>query len=158
MLILKRLISKFKIAPKTRLWKKLFSYLHHSYNLFFFTRLTGKLKFLEELKKPFTHKEAFDNFPIQCFQPGHSTRYPEFAMPDGSTRTTFATSSGEKANYPSCIRDSSQALSEQFDHVFSLLTSLLEAVASVESLQWRTSQSDSVARNFSDLEIKVWGG
>ena len=84
-------------------------------------------------------------------------RYPEFAMPDGSSRTTFATSSGEKVNYPSCIRDSVVVLSEEFDRVVTVMSHLLEELTSLETLQWKASPKDSISRNFTDLEKKVKG-
>ena len=48
-------------------------------------------------------------------------RYPEFTLPDGSIRTTFASeSNGHDANeqYPSCLRESSHVISKTFDDVF----------------------------------------
>ena len=76
-------------------------------------------------------------------------------MPDGSSRTTFATSSGEKVNYPSCVRDSVSVLSGEFDRVSRVVGRLLEEVTSREDLQWKASSQDVISRNFSDLEMKV---
>jgi len=65
----------------------------------------------------------------QCLQ---SLRYPEFTLPDGSIRTTFASeSNGHDANeqYPSCLRESSHVISKTFDDVFSGVVGLLESIS-----------------------------
>jgi hypothetical protein len=82
-------------------------------------------------------------------------RFPEFVMPDGSSRTTFATSSGENVNYPSCVKDSVTVLSAEFDRVSRLVTRLLEELTSKEDLQWKSTSKDDISRNFTDLEKKV---
>jgi hypothetical protein len=76
-------------------------------------------------------------------------------MPDGSSRTTFATSSGENVNYPSCVKTSVTVLSAEFDRVSRLVTRLLEELTSKEDLQWRSTSKDDISRNFTDLEKKV---
>jgi hypothetical protein len=76
-------------------------------------------------------------------------------MPDGSSRTTFATSSGENVNYPSCVKDSVTVLSAEFDRVSRLVTRLLEELTSKEDLQWKSTGKDDKSRNFTDLEKKV---
>lgn len=89
----------------------------------------------------------------QCLQ---SLRYPEFTLPDGSIRTTFASeSNGHDANeqYPSCLRESSHVISKTFDDVFSGVVGLLESISGEKSLQWASKKSTS-PKSFSQLYKK----
>ena len=55
-------------------------------------------------------------------------RYPEFVLPDGSLRTTFARESVEQptAVYPPCLSETSDVISRHFDSVFASVANLLE--------------------------------
>ncbi len=55
-------------------------------------------------------------------------RYPEFVLPDGSLRTTFARESIEQpsAVYPPCLSETSDVISRHFDSIFDSMASLLE--------------------------------
>ena len=50
---------------------------------------------------------------------------PEFELPDGSLRTTFATSTEEQHQYPGCIRGQSEVISRTFDSVYTVVDRLV---------------------------------
>jgi len=83
-------------------------------------------------------------------------RYPEFVLPDGSIRTTFATESSQPytqiSEYPECIQKTSSVISEHFDSVFQSISVLFEELTNKESLSWR--QDDGTVRQFNQLSRK----
>ena len=78
-------------------------------------------------------------------------RYPEFQLPDGSVRTTFAS---EAEEYPPCLQSVGAAISGEFNLVFGAVSQLFQAVAGEASLQWR-APGDSQPNQFSELPKKV---
>ena len=58
-----------------------------------------------------------------------SCRYPEFLLPDGSLRTTFAKDSADvttTADYPPCLAQTSSVISRHFDSVYTSISNLFE--------------------------------
>ena len=49
---------------------------------------------------------------------------PEFELPDGSLRTTFARSSEENVEFPECIRKEGEVISKTFDDVYDVVVKL----------------------------------
>jgi len=79
-----------------------------------------------------------------------SYRYPEFVLPDGSIRTTFAT---ETSELPDCLSEAGTSIRSAFDQVYSSVSELVHAVAGPESLRWR-NKSGSEPKQFSELPRK----
>lgn len=82
-----------------------------------------------------------------------SLNYPQFYLPDGSQRRTFATESEAHSDYPACIRKESETISSHLDTVDSLMSRLITAMAGKENLVWRTHE-DTISRNFSSAQYK----
>jgi len=82
-------------------------------------------------------------------------RYPEFVLPDGSLRTTFARESIEQptAVYPPCLSETSDVISRHFDSIFDSVASLLENLTEKASLRWKSTNGEAT-QSFSDLPSK----
>lgn len=72
-------------------------------------------------------------------------RYPEFLLPDGSLRTTFAKESSDKtAVYPPCLEETGSTISRHFDSVYTSMSNLFEELTGKESLTWKTESNEEV--------------
>ena len=81
-------------------------------------------------------------------------KYPQFYLPDGSQRRTFASASDEPEEYPDCIREDSETIAKHLDTVDVLMSRLITAIAGQENLVWKTQENQSL-RNFSTTLYKV---
>jgi hypothetical protein len=81
-------------------------------------------------------------------------KYPQFYLPDGSQRRTFASASDEPEEYPDCIREDSDTIAKHLDTVDVLMSRLITSIAGQENLVWKT-QEDQSMRNFSTTLYKV---
>ena len=81
--------------------------------------------------------------------------YPQFYLPDGSQRRTFASASDEKEDFPECIREDSETISKHLDTVDVLMARLITAIAGQDNLHWKT-ETDQKTRNFSTTLYKVF--
>eukprot|EP00092_Neocalanus_flemingeri_P002133 GFUD01002273.1.p1 GENE.GFUD01002273.1~~GFUD01002273.1.p1 ORF type:complete len:546 (-),score=175.52 GFUD01002273.1:534-2171(-) len=79
--------------------------------------------------------------------------YPQFYLPDGSQRRTFASGSDEQEDYPDCIREDSETVAKHLDTVDVLMSRLIADIAGPENLVWKT-QNDQNVRNFSTALFK----
>jgi len=82
-------------------------------------------------------------------------RYPEFLLPDGSLRTTFAKDSADvttTADYPPCLAQTSSVISRHFDSVYTSISNLFEELTGKESLTWKEESKE--VKSFSDLPNK----
>ena len=80
--------------------------------------------------------------------------YPQFYLPDGSQRRTFASASDEPEEYPDCIKEDSETIAKHLDTVDVLMSRLITAIAGQDNLVWKT-QEDQSMRNFSSTLYKV---
>eukprot|EP00090_Calanus_glacialis_P033852 TRINITY_DN5638_c0_g1_i1.p1 TRINITY_DN5638_c0_g1~~TRINITY_DN5638_c0_g1_i1.p1 ORF type:complete len:545 (-),score=136.05 TRINITY_DN5638_c0_g1_i1:1228-2862(-) len=80
-------------------------------------------------------------------------KYPQFYLPDGSQRRTFASASDEPEEYPDCIREDSETIAKHLDTVDALMSRLITAIAGQENLVWKTQENQSL-RNFSTTLYK----
>jgi len=82
-----------------------------------------------------------------------SNRFPEFVLPDGSLRTTFAS---DNAAYPACLAETGRTIGGEFDEVFDSISSLFEEITSdgEDNLTWRTMSDPDVVKRFSELDKK----
>jgi len=79
--------------------------------------------------------------------------YPQFYLPDGSQRRTFASVSNEATEYPECIREDSEIVGKYLDTVDGLMSRLVTNIAGPENLLWRTEE-DQGMNNFSTTLYK----
>lgn len=109
-----------------------------------FTQIKNVLKYegvlgLTDLGEDY--RQAVQELKLSAPQCLKELRYPEFVLPDGSIRTTFATESSknspELSEYPACIQKTSSVISQHFDTVFESISSLFEELTDKESLSWR---------------------
>ncbi|XP_023345714.1 uncharacterized protein LOC111714758 isoform X4 [Eurytemora carolleeae] len=96
------------------------------------------------------YSEALKDLKLNSPDCLHSLRYPEFVLPDGSIRTTFAS---ETEEYPPCLSKTSSVISAEMNRVYSEVAQLLEHVAGENSLLWRPNK-DSQPKQFADLPKK----
>ena len=80
--------------------------------------------------------------------------YPQFYLPDGSQRRTFASSSDEPEEYPECIRDDSEIVAKHVDKVDVLMSRLITDIAGPENLLWKREEDQNI-KNFSSTLYKV---
>jgi len=80
-------------------------------------------------------------------------KYPQFYLPDGSQRRTFASGSDEPEEYPECIREDSETIAKHLDTVDALMSKLITGIAGEENLVWKTDE-DQIMRNFSSTLYK----
>ena len=81
-------------------------------------------------------------------------KYPQFYLPDGSQRRTFASTSDEHEEYPDCIKEDSETIAKHLDTVDVLMSRLITAIAGQDKMVWKT-QEDQSMRNFSSTLYKV---
>merc|ERR1719369_1120623 len=79
--------------------------------------------------------------------------YPQFYLPDGSQRRTFASGSDEPEEYPECIRDDSETVAKYLDTVDALISSMITAIAGQQNLLWKRGE-DQNSHNFSTTQYK----
>jgi len=65
---------------------------------------------------------------------------PQFFLPDGSQRRTFASSSDNPEEYPECIRDASEVISKHFDKVDALVSNIVTSLAGRDNTEWITEK------------------
>ena len=80
--------------------------------------------------------------------------YPQFYLPDGSKRRTFASASDEASEYPECIREDSEIVGKHLDIVDDLMARLVTHIAGPENLLWTTEEHQN-NNNFSTTLYKV---
>ena len=80
--------------------------------------------------------------------------YPQFYLPDGSQRRTFASVSDDPTEYPECIREDSKVVGKHLDTVDGLMSRLVTNIAGPENLLW-TTEEDQGMNNFSTTLYKV---
>ena len=80
--------------------------------------------------------------------------YPQFYLPDGSQRRTFASVSDEATEYPECIREDSEIVGKHLDIVDDLMSRLVTHIAGPENLLWTTTEYQN-NNNFSTTLYKV---
>jgi len=102
------------------------------------------------------YEQAVKNLKLSAPLCLKDLRYPEFILPDGSRRTTFATQSSEtfteSSDYPPCIAETSSVISAHFDSVFESVAAVFEEITDKDSLTWR-DENGSV-HQFSQLPRK----
>ena len=81
-------------------------------------------------------------------------KYPQFYLPDGSQRRTFASGSDEPEEYPECIREDSETIAKHLDTVDALMSRLITGIAGEENLLWRTGEDEN-PKNFTTALYKV---
>jgi len=80
-------------------------------------------------------------------------KFPQFYLPDGSQRRTFARESTQTSHYPSCIREESESISAQMTHVDNLMSRLITSIAGEKSLVWREGKGGE-EKNFASTNFK----
>jgi len=80
-------------------------------------------------------------------------KYPQFYLPDGSQRRTFASSSDQPEEYPECMRDDSEIVAKHVDKVDVLVSRLITDIAGPENLLWKTEKDENMS-NFSTTSYK----
>jgi len=80
-------------------------------------------------------------------------KFPQFYLPDGSQRRTFARESTQTSHYPSCIRKESESISAQMTIVDNLMSKLVSSIAGEASLVWKSSKGGE-EKNFSSTNFK----
>jgi len=86
----------------------------------------------------------------ECLQ---QLKFPQFYLPDGSQRRTFARESIQTSHYPSCIREESESISAQMTQVDAMMSKLISSIAGDSSLVWKASKGGD-AKNFSSTNFK----
>jgi len=102
------------------------------------------------------YRQAVQHLKLSAPKCLKELRYPQFVLPDGSIRTTFATESSESSpplsDYPACIQNTSSVISKHFDSVFESISALLEELTDKTSLSWK--EDNGPVRSFAQLARK----
>jgi len=102
---------------------------------------------------PQEYRQAVTN--LKRVAPGclEQLNYPQFYLPDGSQRRTFAKSSEDTGEYPECIKEHSETVSKHLDMVDVLMSRIVTNIAGEQQLEWRTKENN-IRGNFSTLMYK----
>ena len=105
-------------------------------------------------KMPASYSQAVRNIKRSAPACLDQLNYPQFYLPDGSQRRTFASASDEPEDYPECIREDSESIGKHLDTVDVLMSRMITQIAGQENLLWKT-EDDQNMKNFSTTLFKV---